>query len=83
MEFLVFYKLDETEGLDKRVMTGRELTKLIDESDFSPVEIVKILAIDDPENIFEVRYAGWQPNCIIDFIDKSGETIYRGYGTDH
>lgn len=85
MEFLVFYKHDDAliGTLNKEIMTGGALTKLIDESDFNPVEIIKILAIDDPENIFEVRYAGWQPGCIIDLIDNNGKIVFRGYGSDH
>ncbi len=83
MEFLIFYKIDGSESLNKKVVTANELTRLIDESDFNPVDVVKILVIDDPENIFEVRYAGWQPGCVIDFVDDNGDVVYRGYGTDH
>lgn len=57
---LVFYKNDNNE-LIRCLISDAELITLVDESDFTNIEIVKILDVTDPENIREIRYAGWKP----------------------
>ena len=36
-----------------------------------------------PGQIEEVRYAGWQPGCIIEMLDTAGNTVLAGCGEDH
>lgn len=30
-----------------------------------------------------LRYKGWQPRCLIEFVDETGKVVLRGYGEDH
>ncbi len=54
-----------------------------DESDFTGIWFKKIFDVTDSENIKEIRYRGWQPNCLIEFVDNDNNVVLRGYGTDH
>ncbi len=80
---LVFYTIDHDEEIQRKLMTDEELIKFVDESDFTNVSGIQIFDITNPQNIFEISYVGWQPNCLIEFVDNRNEVVLRGYGTDH
>ncbi len=80
--YLVFLEMNDSE-IVRKLAAGSELIRLVDERDFQGYEIVKILDITKPNNIFEIKYAGWQPGCLIEFKDPDGNTVLSGYGTDH
>ena len=83
-EFLVQRILPANE--DARVntiMTTDELINYIDEQDFMHDEHYKIYEITEFGTLEEIFYRGWQPNCLIEFVDKKGQVIFSGRGTDH
>lgn len=82
-EFLVQRVLPIDEGSRvNTIMTTDELINYIDEQDFLH-EHYKIYEITELGTFEEIFYRGWQPNCIIQFVDKKGQVIFTGRGTDH
>ena len=72
-------------GDDTRIntlMLGDELINYIDGQDFIH-ERYKIYEITEFGTLEEIFYRGWQPNCRIEFVDKKGQVIFSGRGTDH
>jgi hypothetical protein len=63
-------------------MLTNELISYIDEQDFIH-ERYKIYEITEFGTLEEIFYRGWQPNCRIEFVDKKGQIILSGRGTDH
>lgn len=72
-------------GEDARIntiMTSDELIDYIDRQDFFH-EHYKIYEITEFGTLEEIFYRGWQPNCIIQFVDKKGQILFTGRGLDH
>lgn len=80
---LVFFKWSDDDELHREIMSDAKLIRLVDEMDFTDIQIVHIMDITDPTNIFEIHYVGWQPNCVIEFADSKGNIVLSGIGTDH
>lgn len=69
------------------IMNEEELIHYIDFQDICS-EDYKIYDITEFGKVERVYYRGWQPGCVdtgklIEFVNKSGETIISAYGTDH
>lgn len=82
-EFLVqrVLSIDEDSRVNT-IMTTDELINYIDGQDFIH-EHYKIYEITELGTLEEIFYRGWQPNCLIEFVDKKGQVIFSGRGTDH
>lgn len=80
---LLFFRWADDDELKRKIVSDAELIRFVDEMDFTGVEIVQILDITDPNNIYSIYYVGWQPNCLIEFADSKGNVVLSGYGTDH
>ena len=69
-----------------KLTTFEYVVQFLDMMDCDPdIEDYEIWYIPNEKNAVPTQlwYAGWQPGCIIDIIDKDGEIVYRGIGTDH
>lgn len=64
------------------IMTADELIHYIDMSDCFDEDwcIWEITTFGQVEHI---QYMGWQPGCVIEFVNDKGEIVLSGYGTDH
>ena len=82
-EFLVqrICSWDE-DSRENTIMTTDELIHYIDMQDYCR-ENYKIYEITEFGTFEEIFYRGWQPNCLIEFVDKKGQIILSGRGTDH
>ena len=81
MKFLAY--INDYDGERVALLSENELIKMEDESDFTGIWFKKIFDVTDSENIKEIRYRGWQPDCLIEFVDNDDNVVLRGYGTDH
>lgn len=83
-EFLIQRVLptDESTRINT-IMTTDELISYIDAQDFMHEEHYKIYEITEFGTLEEIFYRGWQPNCLIELVDKKGQVIFSGRGTDH
>jgi len=82
MKFLAY--ISNYEGKERIVLLSEnELIRMEDESDFTDISFNKILDVTDSNNIKEIHYRGWQPGCLIEFVDNDNNVVLRGYGTDH
>lgn len=80
---LVYFQWFDDDNVDVQLITDAELIRLIDQMDFTGIHVVKIFDVTDFNNIFEISYVGWQPNCLIEFADSKGNVVLSGYGIDH
>lgn len=72
----------DDESRENTIMTADELVHYIDMQDICTEEY-KIYEITEYGTINEIFYRGWQPGCWIEFVDRKGEVVLCGYGTDH
>lgn len=80
-QFLVQRIYDDDER-GNTIMTPDELVHYIDMQDICEEEF-KIFEITNFGETKEIFYAGRQPGCVIEFVDKFGNIVLSGYGTDH
>lgn len=64
------------------LMNEAELVHYIDMQDYCTEEY-KIYDVTEFGKIEQIFYAGWQPNCLIEFVNSSGQVVASGYGVDH
>ena len=81
----IWWSDEDTKEADVRLMSEAELIKWFDMSDCYPDFGYEVFAIDPTyrEPPFQITYCGWQPNCLIEFVDNYGVVVASGYGTDH
>lgn len=65
-----------------RICTEAELINYLNMVDFSDEEY-RIYDITFLGKVKEVFYQGWQPNRLIEVVDKNGNVVLSGYGTIH
>ena len=82
-QFLVqrIYEWDDG-SRDNTIMTSSELIHYIDMQDIC-TEDYRIYEITEFGVLAEIFYCGWQPGCLIEFVDKNGQVVLSGYGVDH
>jgi hypothetical protein len=67
-----------------KVVSGSELIYFIDMMDCDPdIEDYMIYELCEDGKMQKIYYRGWQPGCLIEFVNDKGEVILDGYGTDH
>ena len=64
------------------IMTADELIHYIDMSDCFD-ERYAIYEFTEMGKVERIYYAGWQPGCVIEFINENKEVVLSGFGTDH
>lgn len=64
------------------LMTANELINYIDFQDIVTEEHV-IYDVSEWQSIMPIHYMGWQPRCLIEFVNDQNEIVLSGYGTDH
>lgn len=80
-QYLLFYTFgNETVRM---IVTEAGLIKFINEADFNGAEDIVVYDITQPDKIERLYYKGWQPGCVIQFTDESGEVVVSGVGEDH
>ena len=42
-----------------------------------------VFDITDLGKIKPLHYRGWQPGCLIEYVDDKNNVVIHGYGTDH
>ena len=42
-----------------------------------------VFDITDLGKIKPLHYRGWQPGCLIEYVDDKNKVVIHGYGTDH
>lgn len=67
---------------ENTIMNSDELIHYIDMLDYCH-EKYKIYEITEFGTFREIFYRGWQPDCLIEFVDNKGQIILSGRGTDH
>ena len=82
--FVKIWWEDETTA-DTKLMSEAELVEWFDMSDCYPSFDYEIYAVDTSVKgaPFKITYVGWQPKCLIEFVDEQGNVVASGYGTDH
>lgn len=85
MKYLVKIWWEDETIADIKIMSEAELVEWFDMSDCYPSLDYEIYGIDGrvKEVPFKITYAGWQPNCLIKFVNEQGNVVASGYGTDH
>lgn len=73
---------DDDDSRDNTLMTADELIHYIDMQDYC-TEDYAIWDVSEFGKMKRIHYAGWQPGCLIQFIDGLGNVVLEGYGTDH
>ena len=81
----IWWTDEDNENADVRLMSEAELVKWFDMSDCYPAFDYEAFAVDltKKEFPYQIWYRGWQPNCLIEFVDIFNEVAASGYGTDH
>ena len=64
------------------LMNDSELIHYIDMQDIVSEQYC-IYDVSEFGKIKRVYYAGWQPDCLIEFVDEDDNIVLSGYGTDH
>lgn len=80
--YLVQRVMDDGEHWNS-LFTADELIHYIDMQDIvsdADYHIYDMTELGAPK---EIWYRGWQPDCLIEFVDKEGDIVLRGYGVDH
>jgi hypothetical protein len=67
---------------ENTIMNSDELIHYIDMLDYCH-EKYKIYEITEFGTFREIFYRGWQPDCLIEFVDNKGQVVLSGRGTDH
>lgn len=80
---LVHYLIDGEGDPIITLMSRTKLVNLIDRNDYEPISILSIYDVHVPGVFIELHYRGWQPDCLIEFVDDDGNVVVSGYGTDH
>lgn len=85
MKYFVKIWWEDERTADTKLMSEEELIYWFDISDCYPPFDYEIYAVDTrvKEPPFKITYVGWQPNCLIKFVDEQGNVVASGYGTDH
>ena len=78
------FLVQRTDHIDSWVslMTESELIEYVNMSDCHD-EDWRIYDVSVYGEIKPIFYAGWQPDCLIEFINSIGQVVLSGYGTDH
>lgn len=66
-----------------RILSEAELIRFLNVIDCCPIDDYKLVDITVIGEVVPLRYRGWQPNCLIEVENKSGEIVVSGYGEDH
>lgn len=64
------------------LMNEGELIHYVDMLDLIDEEY-KVFEVTEFGKPKQIHYVGWQPDCLIEFIDGLGNVVLRGWGTDH
>ena len=67
---------------ENTLMSAGELIHYIDMQDYCE-EDYHIYEITEFGTIIPIYYFGWQPDCLIEFVDDNGTVVLSGYGVDH
>ena len=82
-QFLIQFEVEDEEGYINKIATSAEVISFIDELDFTPIGNWYVFDLNEFGKVKQLHYKGWQPNCLIELVDDTGEIIISGYGTDH
>lgn len=69
----------DSEYRESTIMTADELINYIDMQDIIS-EDYKIYEVTEFGTITPIHYVGWQPGCLIEFVNDKEEVVLRGYG---
>lgn len=81
-EFLVQILWDDN-SVSNRICKELEVVKLQNESDFNGIADMKVYACREINDLVPLEYKGWQPGCLIEFVDPKGKVVISGFGEDH
>ena len=80
-KYLVSYEKEGETVVSLEPATGViMLTDMLDIIDVSNVRVSKIISATKIEPL---TYVGWQPDCLIEYVDRHGKVEISGYGTEH
>lgn len=83
MEFLVQYAIEGSEKIINKIVNSCWIIKTTNESDFNGIEEMHVFDVTDLGKIKPLYYRGWQPGCLIEYVDDKNNVVIHGYGTDH
>ena len=82
MTYFVQIKTEDGEVLNTLMSEG-EIIKVANEMDFNGCADICVYVISKFGTLEKLAYKGWQPNCLIQFVDTNGNVVIEGYGEDH
>lgn len=68
---------------DNEIANELQVINFVDFSDLYDWDDFKVYEITNPGEVIPLIYKGWQPGCLIEFMNDKGEVVLSGYGTDH
>lgn len=83
MEFLVQYTIEGSEKIINKIVNSCWIIEATNESDFNGIEEMHVFDITDLGKTKPLHYRGWQPGCLIEYVDDKNNVVIHGYGTDH
>ena len=69
MEFLVQYTIEGSEKIINKIVNSCWIIEATNESDFNGIEEMHVFDITDLGKIKPLHYRGWQPGCLIEYVD--------------
>lgn len=82
MEFLVQYAIGSEEFTNK-IVNSCWIINATNERDLNGIEKMDVFDISEFGKIKQLYYRGFQPGCLIEYVDDKNNVIIHGYGKDH
>lgn len=83
MKFLVQYVIEGCEEFVNKIVNSCWIINATNEMDFNGIEELHVFNIAEFGKIKQLHYRGWQPGCLIEYVDDEENVVIRGYGKDH
>ncbi len=82
-KFLVQKVYDDGE-VYVELMTEYQLVKFVNFLDLDDTIVdYAVYDVSEFKKMEKLYYCGWQPNCLIEFMNADLEVVVHGYGDDH
>jgi hypothetical protein len=77
----VYYDFDE---VFSEIVTEYRIVHFVNMLDCNDhIRGYKVFDVSEFGKIKQLHYRGWQPGCLIEFVDDDGNIVISDYGDDH
>lgn len=83
MKFLVQYAIEGSKKIINKIVNSCWIINATNERDFNGIEEMHVFDVTDLGKIKPLHYRGWQPECLIEYVDDENNVVIHGYGADH